>query len=229
MRPPLSDRVMEPEFPRSMALNVKPYSTELLQAASMSVFLLPKEHQDTMNDVETAMRIASGDVEATEKFVRENYAFVYRSLRHLTRHREDAEDLTQQAFIKARVGIESFRGNSELKTWLLRIAFNEYAQWKRRSRHSVMLPTDQSAEDPGYGAFVTGDSLLSALATLPDKQREAIVLHEIEGLSVVQIAKITRSPAGTIKARLFYARRRLRALLEDGTEVKRIEPQEATI
>jgi len=182
-----------------------------------------------MNDLEIAKRIAQGDAEATEKFVRDQYASVYRAMRHLTRHREDAEDLTQQAFISARSKIDTFRGASSLKTWIHRIAFNEYAQWKRQRRQTSPLKLDHAKDEPGYGAFVASESLLESLAALPDKLREAIILHEVEGLSVDEVAQIMRVPSGTVKARLFYARRRLRVLLEDGAEVVRNETKQAVI
>ncbi len=183
-----------------------------------------------MNDLDTARKIAEGDAVAAERLVREHYPSVFRAMRHLTRHREDAEDLTQQAFVAARLHIHAYRGSAGLKTWIHRIAFNEYAQWKRRQRPTDPLTFDRPATDPGYGVVVEGESLLAALATLSDKQREAFVLHEIEELKVGEVAHVLRVPAGTVKARLFYARRALRALLEeDPKEVATHEPQEAVV
>jgi RNA polymerase sigma-70 factor (ECF subfamily) len=180
-----------------------------------------------MNDLDIARRIATGDPESVERFVRDHYASVFRAMRHLTAHQEDAEDLTQQAFLTARARIETFRGRSSLKTWLHRIAFNEYAQWKRKKRPTAPLQLDQPTNEPGYGSFITGIDLLGALATLPDKLREAFILHEVEELRVEEVAQILRVPSGTVKARLFHARRKLRAHLEDGAEVTNHEPQEA--
>lgn len=182
-----------------------------------------------MNDLETAKRIAAGDAAAAEKLVRDHYPSVFRLMRNLTGHREDAEDLTQQAFLSARANIHSFRGTSGLKTWLHRIAFNEYAQWKRKKRQTAPLRPDHATNETGYRSFVVGESLLSALAALPDKLREAFILHEVEELKVEEVAQVLRVPAGTVKARLFHARRRLRALLEDGTEVSNHEPKEVIV
>ncbi len=182
-----------------------------------------------MNDLEIARRIAAGDAGAAETLVRDHYPSVYRLMRHLTNHREDAEDLTQQAFLAARRKIHTYRGSSGLKTWIHRIAFNEYAQWKRKNRQTAPLQLDHATDDPGYGSFVTGQSLQSALAALPPKLREAFILHEVEELKVEDVAQVLMVPAGTVKARLFYARRRLRALLEDGTEAKNHEPKEAIV
>lgn len=181
-----------------------------------------------MNDRELAHRIANADDDAAEKFVREHYAAIYRMLRHLTGRREDAEDLTQQTFIAARAKIDRFRGGSGLRTWLHRIAYNEYAQWKRRRRPTAPLEIEQPIVEPGFGSFIEGDALLGALSTLPDKHRETFILHEVEELSVAEVARLLLIPAGTVKARLFHARRRLRAYYEAGNEVS-YERQESTI
>ena len=179
-----------------------------------------------MNDLEIAKRIAAGDAEVAEQFVRTHYPAVFRILRHLTRSREDAEDLTQQSFLAARANIDRYRGAAGLKTWLHRIAFNEYSQWKRKRRHTAPLSHERPVEEPGFGSFIEGETLLRALTTLSDKHREAIVLHEVEELSVAEVAQILKVPVGTVKARLFYARRHLRALLEDGSEVINHEAKE---
>jgi RNA polymerase sigma-70 factor (ECF subfamily) len=181
-----------------------------------------------MTDQEITTHIAAGDKRIADLFVRTHYASVYRLMRHLTRHREDAEDLTQQTFMTARSNIKGFRGSASLRTWLHRIAFNEYAQWKRRQRKTLPLQLDQAKDEPGFGAFIEGDFLLNALAALPDKLRETFILHEVEELSVKEVAQILNVPSGTVKARLFHARRQLRALFDEGKEVTEYEPKEAT-
>ncbi len=182
-----------------------------------------------MNDLEAARRIAAGDAEAAEAMVRDHYPSVFRAMRHFAGTREDAEDLTQQVFLTARTQIHTFRGNSGLKTWIHRIAFNEYAQWRRKRKRTEPLDFERSANDPGYQSFVLGESLLAALNALPEKLRVAFLLHEVEELKVEEIARVLRVPSGTVKARLFYARRRLRALLEDRTETTNHEPKEALV
>lgn len=179
-----------------------------------------------MNDKDTAERIARGDQDCAERFVRETYPAVFRLLRHLTGQREDAEDLTQQTFLTARQQISNFRGKSSLFTWTHRIAFNEYLQWKRRKKRTLPLDPALAAVEKGYGSCIAGESLLAALGTLPDKMREAFVLHEIEELSMTEAAEILKVPVGTVKARVFYARKRLRPLFENGTEVPNHEPKE---
>ncbi|MCB8933694.1 MAG: sigma-70 family RNA polymerase sigma factor [Fimbriimonadaceae bacterium] len=180
-----------------------------------------------MTDLELAKRVAAGDEQAAEVFVRAHYPALFRLLRHLTRHREDAEDLAQQAFLTARRNIDRFRGGACLSTWLHRIAYNEFAQWKRKRRHTSPLSRDLPMWEPGYASCIDGEGLLAALATLPDKLRETFVMHEVEELKLRAIASILRVPIGTVKARLFYARRRLRTLLEQEPEVTEHAPQQA--
>lgn len=181
-----------------------------------------------MNDRQLAQKIAAGDHAAAERFVGDYYAATFRMLRHLTGSREDAEDLTQQTFLVARAKIDRFRGDAGLKTWLHRIAYNEYAQWKRRRRPTAPLTLEQAIVEPGFGSFIEGDALLCALSTLPDKQRETFILHEVEELSIAEVSRLLLIPAGTVKARLFHARRKLRAYYEAGNEVS-YERQESTI
>ena len=108
-----------------------------------------------------------------------------------------------------------------------RIAFNEYAQWNRKRRRTAPLETDRASEDPGYRSLVFETSLLSALDALPEKMRVAFLLHEVEELKVTEVARVLRVPVGTVKARLFYARRRLRALLMEDKDTTNYENQEA--
>lgn len=167
-----------------------------------------------MTDLETAKKIAEGDPETMEAFVQLHYSSVLRFMRHLTRRTEDAEDLTQQAFIAARTRAHSFRGQASLRTWLHRVAFHEYTHWKRKQRRTETLSPSIAAREPGFDTCVEAAILLDALHKLPDRHREAFLLHEVQELSVVEVAKVMGTPTGTIKSRLNTARRLLRAELE---------------
>ncbi|HTQ11356.1 MAG TPA: RNA polymerase sigma factor [Fimbriimonadaceae bacterium] len=175
-----------------------------------------------VTDLETARRIADGDAWATESFVLAHYASVFRFLRHLTRHREEAEDLTQQAFIKAKLQIASYRAKASLRTWLFRIALHEYTHWRRRRRRLVGLDQAPARVEPAYDACIETEALLDALERLPDRAREAFLLFEIQELSIEETARVLGVPQGTVKSRLANARRRLSALL-DGRQEDAIE------
>lgn len=171
-----------------------------------------------MNDLETARKIADGDPRTTEAFVQEHYAFVLRFMRHLTRRIEDAEDLTQQTFLTARTRVGSFKGQSSLRTWLHRVAFHEYTHWKRRQRRTERLSPGLARHEPGFAACLEAAILLDALHMLPANHRETFLLHEVQELSLEEVASVLGKPVGTVKSRLFHARKLLREALEGGQE-----------
>lgn len=172
----------------------------------------------TVNDFETAQRIAQGDAKTMEAFVQEHYASVLRFMRQLTRRIEDAEDLAQQTFLTARRQAASFKGRSSLRTWLHRVAFHEYTHWKRRQRSTARLSPTLAVHDPRFAACLDAAQLLDALHGLPDLHRETFLLHEVQELSLEEVARVLGKPVGTVKSRLFEARRRLRAALEGEPE-----------
>lgn len=163
----------------------------------------------------------NGD-DSTEKFggiIAEHYPSVLRFMRHLTRTVEDAEDLTQQAFIKARDNFASFRGEASVRTWLHRIAFHEYTHWKRKHRPWYRLSLDHVEPKDGYRPCIEGAALIDALHRLPAAMRETFLLLEVQQLSVEEIAGITGVPKGTVKSRAHHARLKLRTLLTQQEEV----------
>lgn len=179
-----------------------------------------------LKDLDTARRIADGDAGVTEGFVATHYASLYRFMRHLTGHVEDAEDLTQQAFIKAKQQIASYRGKASLRTWLYRVALYEYTHWKRKRRKWLSLESAPAHSEPAYEACVEAAALLDALQKLPEGMREAFLLHEVQELSVEETASVLGLPVGTVKSRLFNARRKLCETL-NGRQEEEIEAQPA--
>ena len=160
-------------------------------------------------------RILSGDKAAGEQFVIEHYETIFRFLRNLTGSKEDAEDLTQQTFLRAWEALSSFRGDSSLSTWLHSIAYREYTHWLRSRREFV--PLDEIVDMPDEQANQNLEAVLLrwAIYRLDPEHREVFVLHYVQGFSVSEIAKIVGVPAGTVKSRLFFARQKLRELLSD--------------
>jgi len=160
-------------------------------------------------------RILNGDKAAGEQFVVEHYEMIFRFLRNLTGSKEDAEDLTQQTFLRAWEALSSFRGDSSLSTWLHSIAYREYTHWLRSRREFV--PLDEIIDMPDEQASQNLEAVLLrwAIYRLDPEHREVFVLHYVQGFSVGEIAKIIGIPAGTVKSRLFFARQKLRELLSD--------------
>jgi RNA polymerase sigma-70 factor (ECF subfamily) len=160
-------------------------------------------------------RILSGDKAAGEQFVIEHYEAIFRFLRNLTGNKEDAEDLTQQTFLRAWEALPSFRGDSSLSTWLHSIAYREYTHWLRSRREFV--PLDEIVDMPDEQANQNLEAVLLrwAIYRLDPEHREVFVLYYVQGFSVNEIAKIIGVPAGTVKSRLFFARQKLKELLSD--------------
>lgn len=141
--------------------------------------------------------------------------------RYLATH-EDAEDITQEAFIKAYRALPRFRGASAFYTWLYRIAVNT-AKNHLASRHQRVQTVDIDAEEADGGevaAALRDDSgpedafrqrelksaIDAALAALPEDLRVALTLREFNGLSYAQIAEVLACPVGTVRSRIFRAR-----------------------
>ena len=144
-----------------------------------------------------------------------HYADLFRWLRYLTESEEAARDLTQQTFLAAWQGLSGFRFGASLRTWLHRIAYNEYARWRKSGRSHLTL--EAAGELTGVSGLPQPEifALERALKELPDEQREVFLLHHLQELSVAEIAEIQGVAGGTVKSRLFAARQRLRGLMSD--------------
>ena len=133
---------------------------------------------------------------------------------------EDARDACQDAFMRAYRALDRFDGSAQFSTWLHRIVVNVCIDRLRRVTPPLQ-PIDDlegvlaSDEDPArsLGRTRLGAQLSAALGQLGDKHRTALVLRELQGLSYQEIAQATRCSVGTVMSRLFYARRRMQALL----------------
>lgn len=183
-------------------------------------------------DMELVDRARSGDTEAFGVLIDRYQDKIYGLTYHMSGSREEAEDLAQDAFVRAYKALDRFKGKSSFYTWLYRIAVNRTLNVlkKKKRRQSVSLDDmDQSVErDPAYMLISSKDSpvrgtslnelqekLNAALMTLSDKHRIVVVLHDIEGLPHDEIAEITKSSSGTVRSRLHYARKQLQAELSE--------------
>jgi len=135
----------------------------------------------------------------------------------LCRRNDRAEDLVQEALLRAIVNIELFQPGSNMTAWLFTILRNHFLNECRRSRREVsdvdgyFVATMTS--QPAQEAHLQLDELEDALAQLPDDQREAVILVACAGLSYDEAAKSCHCAVGTIKSRLFRARARLAELM----------------
>ena len=131
---------------------------------------------------------------------------------------QEADDIAQDALIRAYIASGSFLGLSKFSTWLFRIAYNCYLDRQRRSRpetistdsvQALSIPSTEQADDQ-----FRYQQLYKALEQLPEKEKAAIVLHYFEDLSIKEIASILQSPPGTIKYHLSRGRNHLKSILQ---------------
>ena len=131
-----------------------------------------------------------------------------------------ADDLSQDCFIKAYLSLHSLRGLTRFKTWLFRIAYNEFISHKRRQHTHELLSdkagasADDIADDTGDDPPITADNLADAIAELSDAQRAVVRLYYFEDFSVARIAGITGMTQTNVKSHLHRARQKLAVLLE---------------
>lgn len=125
------------------------------------------------------------------------------------------DDLAQETFLKAYLAIRSFEGVARFRTWLYRIAYNEFISYTRRSRR--FEPVDNLADEPAdeeYDEPISDATLSDALMRLPEAQRIVTQLFYFDGFSIARIATVTGMPEGSVKSYLSRARKRLAVLLE---------------
>lgn len=166
-------------------------------------------------------RIVAGDRDACETFVRNHYAPIYRLLVRLCRDADQAEDLTQETFTAAWINIAKYAGASSLATWLHRIAYRKFLDWRRARRPLVIADSgvDEVASGgagPVEAAVLDEESrvLRQAMDRLPPAERDALVLHYLQGLSYREMACVLDEPSGTVKWRTSLALNNLRDQLK---------------
>ncbi|HEY6805990.1 MAG TPA: sigma-70 family RNA polymerase sigma factor [Pyrinomonadaceae bacterium] len=180
-------------------------------------------------------RLRRGDSAAFEKLVAERSGEIFGLLYRLTENREEAKDLTQETFLRAFQSIASFRGESDLRTWIYRIAINQARnrwRWWRRRRRDATVSLD-ATDDPGRQALIATlksestkdpeqhalahereNALRKAVSGLRRVYREAVILRDIEGFAYEEIAIALDISVGTVKSRLARGRQELRRKLE---------------
>lgn len=181
-------------------------------------------------------RLKRGDAAAFETLVNERSGEIYGLLYRLTENSEEARDLTQETFLRAFQSIVHFRGESDLRTWIYRIAINQARnrwRWWRRRRRDATVSIDapeigggrlglvatlksNTPKDPEQDTLANERerALKKALTSLRRVYREAVVLRDIEGFTYEEIATTLDISVGTVKSRLARGRQELRRKLE---------------
>jgi RNA polymerase sigma factor (sigma-70 family) len=177
-------------------------------------------------------RSQRGDTAAYEELVRRHHKRIHALVYHMTSHKEDAEDLVQEVFIKGFSALPHFKGQSSFYTWIYRIAVNRVINFvKKRKRQSALSLNDldsgveREVEKMQIGGVASPrrqtnlhelqERLNKALQKLSDNHRTVVVMHDIQGIPHDEIAETLGLSAGTVRSRLFYARQLLQSELSD--------------
>ena len=191
------------------------------QMATVLPFTLPRASTDATVGREStlAARAQRGEVDAFEELYRAHAGRVYALCLRLTADSTRARELTQDVFVKAWEALPEFRGDSNITTWLHRIAVNAMlmqrrSDKRRTARVSLAGDEDDDADATVQGAappmdVATAIDLERAVAALPPGVRRAFVLHDVEGYSHEEMARMTGLAAGTLRAQLHRARQLL--------------------
>jgi RNA polymerase sigma-70 factor, ECF subfamily len=191
-----------------------------------------------VSDLSLVRRVQSGDKGAFDALVRKYQHKLVKLVMRYVRNPAEAEDIAQEAFIKAYRALPQFRGDSAFYTWLYRIAINTAKNAVvSRDRSPIEYNIDRNdATEESYdmqgrmkdsetpeGLVLTDEirrTVNAAIEDLPEDLKTAIVLRELDGLSYEEIAAAMDCPVGTVRSRIFRAReaidRRLREVFEGG-------------
>jgi RNA polymerase sigma-70 factor (ECF subfamily) len=185
---------------------------------------------DTSEELALVQAAKGGDITAFEQLIKKYDRNVFRIAQHITQNREDAEDVVQDAFLKAYQNLKQFQGNSKFYTWLVRIAVNEALMKlrKRKTSKTVSMDEDVETEDGSVPREVAdwspnpeqlfrqaelSDILAKTIQGLPTGFRTVFVLRDVEGLSTEETAETLGLSVPAVKSRLLRARLQLRERL----------------
>jgi RNA polymerase sigma-70 factor (ECF subfamily) len=181
-------------------------------------------------DVALVERAKAGDQAAFETLVKQYERQIFRTALHITQNREDAEDITQDVFVKAFTKLDQFQGNSKFSTWLVRIAVNESLMRLRKRKTSKTVSMDQDVEtdegsiprdfaewrpnpEQNFSQSELAEILRKTIAGLPPGFRTVFTLRDIENLSTEETAEALGLSVPAVKSRLLRARLQLRERL----------------
>ena len=170
-----------------------------------------------------------GQARAFSELVRRHHVRIFHTVFGMVGNREDADDLTQLAFVKAFQSLDKFKGKSLFSTWLYRISINCCLDWikSQQRKYDVKMDDEWWCRQADDEALFAGpkrtdyrveqgelrDVLAHAMSQMPPIFRSVLVLRELNGLSYEEIASVEGCSVGTVKSRLFRARAQLRKLL----------------
>jgi RNA polymerase sigma-70 factor (ECF subfamily) len=183
-------------------------------------------------DSELVLKSQQGDVRAFDELVERYHDRIYGLAYNMLSNREDAEDLTQEIFVKAFEALPRFKGKSLFYTWLYRIAINKTINYRKKRNRNRALSLDQfdqeiKSDDIYQDLTAKGsplrninltelqERLNASLQKLSDKHRTVMIMHDMQGIPHEEIAKVVGASTGTVRSRLFYARKQMQMELSE--------------
>jgi len=193
---------------------------------------IPDPAPEPPDEMALVKRAKQGDLTAYDELVRRYQERIYATVYHMTANHEDANDLAQDAFIKAFQALKSFKGGSSFYTWVYRIAVNKTINFLKQRKNKAQMSLDDldfnAEHDPDLVALISDktprreaslaelqEKLNAAMQKLSEPHRLVVTLHDVQGMSHEEIAEIMGCNIGTVRSRLFYARQQLQAYLSD--------------
>lgn len=181
-----------------------------------------------MQDEQQLIQLLSDPVTREQAFgtlVQKFQEQLYWQIRHMVLDHDDTDDILQNVFIKAWQGLDSFRGDSHISTWLYRIASNEclnFLQRHKQSKVSLSLTNDCTADgvaiqlesDPYFDGNETELQLQQAIQSLPPKQRQVFNMKYFQELRYEEMSEILNTSVGALKASYHHAVRKIIAFFE---------------
>jgi RNA polymerase sigma-70 factor (ECF subfamily) len=209
-----------------------PLVIEATKVLGKTLVASPERRQEADADLEIVRQVQAGEVAAFDRLIAKYRERVFGIVYNMTSNREDAADLTQDAFIKAFQSIHRFGGQSSFFTWLYRIAVNSTLSHLRKARlrsffsleridsdepvskEIINALTDKTGADRDAYVRELQEKLNDAMQKLSIKHRTVVTLFEIDGLSHQEIAEVMNCSVGTVRSRLHYAKQLLQAELQ---------------
>jgi len=206
--------------------------SQFFAKAKTLVTVRPEHAVEADADWSLVQRVQTGEVKAFDLLINKYKERLFAIVYNLTSNREDASDLTQEAFIKAFRSIGYFKGQSSFFTWLYRIAVNAALTHLKRNRlrrffsfetmdqevsqtEAMEVLAERLQTDKSLLAKELQEKLNEALQKLSLKHRTVVVLFEIEGLSHLEIAEVMNCSEGTVRSRLHYAKQQLQSSMQE--------------
>jgi len=186
------------------------------------------------DDDQLLSRAVAGDTEAFRLVYERHRVDVARLVYRMLGAKSDLDDVVQEVFVQVYRSLKDFRGQSKFSTWLHRVTVNVVLMHRRAARsrpaYAEEAPSDVSGDEDAPLPDEEADrrermrAFARLLERLPEKKRVVFILHELEGIAPVEIAKIVGAPVLTVRTRLFYARREIEAMLDDEPALAALKP-----